>query len=139
MAQTNDTGNPTPDLENFSVLDAVRTQSPWPHCSSRPEWSSFVHYIVSKASKRGFLLRQLKRASIRPTYFLWLMYSATVIVYACKEYYHELPLYPISGIQEMQERCLKIIYPDHASCICRQINLRWDCQSAELKSRSQCL
>lgn len=76
------------------------------------KWNAHVQHIVLKASKRIYLLKELKRASI-PAADLLTFYTSCirpVLEYACVVYHHALPAYLVDDIEYIQKRCLRIIY-----------------------------
>ena len=78
------------------------------------KWNKYVSNIVEKASKRLYLLKQLKRAEVE-TSSLYKFYTAcirSVVEYACQVFHSSLPNYLSSEIESVQKRALRIIHPD---------------------------
>ncbi|MCH1414829.1 MAG: DUF1891 domain-containing protein [Glaciecola sp.] len=76
-------------------------------------WNAHVDSIVSKASKRLFFLKQLKRAGV-PSRNLTNIYSTItrpVLEYACVAWHSSLPCYLNNHIESVQRRAMRIIYP----------------------------
>ena len=78
------------------------------------KWNAHVDAITSKAAKRLYLLRQLKRAGIN-THDLVQFYCAvirSVLEYACQVFHRSLPDYLSTQIEAIQRRAMRTIYPD---------------------------
>ena len=78
------------------------------------KWNKHVSNTVEKASKRLYLLRQLKRAEVE-TRSLYKFYTAcirSVVEYACQVFHSSLPNYLSMEIESIQKRALRIIHPD---------------------------
>ena len=77
-------------------------------------WNSHVHNIISKCSKRLYLLIQLKRANVAKRDILQFYTSCirSVLEYAAIIFHHSIPKYLSEDIERMQRRALSIIYPD---------------------------
>ena len=69
--------------------------------------------ITTKAAKRLYLLRQLKRAGIAPSDLVLFYCSVirSVLEYACQVFHCNLPLYLSDEIERIQRRALRIIFP----------------------------
>ena len=72
------------------------------------KWNDHVNIITSKASKRLYLLKQLKRADVVKFYCSCIR---SVLEYACQLFHSALPQYLVKGIGRIQKRALRIIYP----------------------------
>ena len=81
--------------------------------SSDLKWSAYINSITTKASKRLYLLRQLKRACIAHNDLVRFHCSAirSVLEYACQVFHCNLPLYLSGEIERIQRRALRIIFP----------------------------
>ena len=80
------------------------------------KWNKHVSNIVEKASKRLYLLKQLKRAEVESS-SLYKFYTAcirSVVEYACQVFHSSLPIYLSSEIESVQKRALRIIHPELA-------------------------
>jgi hypothetical protein len=81
--------------------------------SDNLKWDAHVKFIVEKASKRLFYLRQLKYAGLHENE-LTRVYKALVrpvCEYACPVWSTHLPKYLIENIEAVQKRAMKIIKP----------------------------
>ena len=81
--------------------------------SSDLKWSAHIDSITTKAAKRLYLLRQLKRAGISSS-DLVLFYCCvirSVLEYACQVFHCNLPLYLSDETERIQRRALSIIFP----------------------------
>ena len=69
--------------------------------------------LTTKATKRLYLLRQLKRAGISPSDLVLFYCSVirSVLEYACQVFHCNLPLYLSDEIERIQRRALRIIFP----------------------------
>ena len=77
------------------------------------KWNVHVANILLKASKRLYLLKQLKRANV-DTNSLNEFFCAcirSVLEYACQAFHSGLPNYLSKEIEQIQKRALRIIYP----------------------------
>ena len=78
------------------------------------KWNDHVTIITSKASKRLYLLKQLKRADVAKVELVKFYCSCirSVLEYACQLFHSALPQYLVKDIERIQKRALRIIYPD---------------------------
>ena len=81
--------------------------------SSDLSWNAHVDGIVSKATKRVFLIYQLKRASIGQCDLVRIYISVVrpVVEYACPAWHTNLPKYVSDNIELIKKRCMKTISP----------------------------
>ena len=73
-----------------------------------------VSNIVETASRRLYLLKQLKCAEVEPS-SLYKFYTAcirSVVEYACQAFHSNLPNYLSCEIENVQKRALRIIHPE---------------------------
>ena len=78
------------------------------------KWNSHIENTVSKASKRLYFLRQLKRADVQESLLLQ-FYTAcirSILEYGCQVFHSSLPDYLSMDLERVQRRALKIIYPE---------------------------
>ena len=73
------------------------------------KWNSHIENTVSKASKRLYLLRQLKRANVEESSLLQFY---TILEYGCQVFQSSLPDYLSMDLERVEKRALKIIYPE---------------------------
>ena len=78
------------------------------------KWNKHVGQIVEKASKRLYLLRQLKRAEVENVslYKFYTVCIRSIVEYACQVFHSNLPKYLSNEIESIQKRALRIIHPD---------------------------
>ena len=77
------------------------------------KWNDHIFDVISKAAKRLYLLRQLKRAGICAS-DLVLLYCSTirsVLEYACQVFHFSFPSYLSEELERIQKRALRIIFP----------------------------
>jgi hypothetical protein len=82
--------------------------------SSDLKWRVHVETIVSKATKRLYLITQLKRAKV-PIEDIILIYCAcirSILEYASPVFHNSLPKYLINEIERVQKRFLRRVYPN---------------------------
>ena len=82
--------------------------------SSDLKWSAHIDSITTKAAKRLYLLRQLKRAGIAHSYLVRFYCSVirSILEYAGQVFHCNLPLYLSEEIERIQRRAFRIIFPD---------------------------
>ena len=77
------------------------------------KWNKHVNNIISKSSKRIYLLVQLKRARV-PDKDILQFYSSCIrpiLEYASTVFHYALPKYLSDEIERVQKRALRIVYP----------------------------
>ena len=78
-------------------------------------WNIHVDNIVSKASKRVYMLYQLKRSGINQadllSIYMYVSVNRPVLEYACPVWGTNIPGYLSDKIEMVQKRALKAIYP----------------------------
>ena len=81
--------------------------------SSDLTWNKHVDHIVSKASKRLYMLYQLKRAGVSQADMLniYLSVIRPVLEYACPAWSTNIPVYLSEKIEMIQKRAMRAIYP----------------------------
>ena len=81
--------------------------------SSDLSWSSHIKHIVSKASKRLFFLRVLKRNGVEQSSLIKVYTTCirTVLEYACQVWNFSAPEYLKEEIERVQKRALRVICP----------------------------
>jgi len=84
--------------------------------SSDLSWNEHVDGIVSKTSKKVYMVYQLKRAGITQHDLLrvYLSVIRSVLEYACPAWHTNLPKYLSDTIETIQRICLRTIYPGYA-------------------------
>ena len=83
------------------------------HISSDLTWNTHVDHIVAKASKRLYMLYQVKRAGISQNDLLKIYVSVVrpILEYACPVWSTNLPNYLSHKIEMVQKRAMRAIYP----------------------------
>ena len=78
------------------------------------KWTNHVNTIMSKASKRLYLLRQLKPADVGKVDLVNFYCSCirSVLEYACQLFHSALLQYLVKDIECIQKRAMRTIYPD---------------------------
>ena len=82
--------------------------------SSDLSWNSHINDICSKASKRLYALRVLRRSGAPPKDLItvYCAFIRPVLEYACQVWHFSLPKYLCDQIESIQGRALKIALPD---------------------------
>ena len=72
------------------------------------------HNITAKASRRMFLLKQLKRAGIDRKSLIQFYWACirSVLEYTCQAFQSSLPAYLSDQIERVQKRVLRILFPE---------------------------
>ena len=81
------------------------------------KWNDHIFDVTSKAAKRLYLLRQLKRAGICASDLVLFYCSAirSVLEYACEVFHFSLPSYLSEELERIEKRALRIIFPYEAT------------------------
>ena len=76
------------------------------------KWNCHVDYVIKKASKRMYFLRQLKRANVSTTDMVnfYCTCIRSVVEYASSVFHYALPKYLSDDIERIQKRALSIIF-----------------------------
>lgn len=80
------------------------------------KWNDHVESVVSKASKRLYIIRSLRQGGV-PVQDLLTIYFAligSVLEYCCVVWHHALPLYLADELERVQKRALRIILPGYS-------------------------
>ena len=80
---------------------------------SNLKWNNHINSVVSKASKRLYILRVLRQSGV-PAEDLGTLYYALVrslLEYCCVVWHHALPSYLADELERVQKRALGIILP----------------------------
>ena len=78
------------------------------------KWNTHITHIVSKASKRLYFLRLLKRSGV-DRYSLLTVFTTCirpVLEYGCQAWSYGITQYLSDEIERIQKRALRIIHPD---------------------------
>ncbi len=84
------------------------------YISADMKWNTHISYIVSKASKRLYFLRLLKRAGLDHSSQLavYTICIRSVLEYGCQVWNYGASQYLSVDVERVQRRALRIIYPD---------------------------
>ena len=82
------------------------------------KWSKHVEYICSKASKRLYALRMLKRSGVPPRDLcsVYSYFIRPVLEYAYPVWHTSLSLSLRDDVKDIQQRAIRIIYPHLSYC-----------------------
>ncbi|XP_078370275.1 uncharacterized protein LOC144654031 [Oculina patagonica] len=78
------------------------------------KWNDHIEIITSKAAKRLYVLRQLKRAAVSSNDLVLFFCSVirTVLEYSCQLFHSSLPGYLSEELERIQRRAMRIIFPN---------------------------
>ncbi|KAL9960492.1 hypothetical protein ACROYT_G033960 [Oculina patagonica] len=78
------------------------------------KWNDHIEIITSKAAKRLYLLRQLKRAAVSSNDLVLFHCSVirSVLEYSCQLFHSSLPGYLPEELERIQRRAMRIIFPN---------------------------
>ena len=78
------------------------------------KWNDNINEIVTKASKRLYILRVLKGAGVPSSELLNVYFALirSVLEYCCFMWSNSLPLYLSDQIERVQKRALRILFPN---------------------------
>ena len=78
------------------------------------KWNDHVDNITAKASRRIYLLKQLKHAGIDRKSLIQFYCASirSVLEYACQAFHSSLPVYLSNQIERVQKRVLRILFPE---------------------------
>ena len=78
------------------------------------KWIDHVDDITMKASRRIYLLKQLKRAGIdrKSLILFYCTRIRSILEYACQAFHTNLPAYLSDQIERVQKRVLRILFPE---------------------------
>ena len=80
---------------------------------SNLKWNNHINSVVSKASKRLYILRVLRRSGILAEDLVTLYYALvrSLLEYCCVVWHHAVPSYLADELERVQKRALRIILP----------------------------
>ena len=78
------------------------------------KWNDHIEFNTTKASKRLYLLKQLKRAGIihKDLILFYCNVIRTTLEYSCQLFHYSLPKYLSDEIERIQKRAMRIVFPD---------------------------
>ena len=102
-------------VETFKLLGVI--------FSSDLTWKAHVEYIISKASKRIFVVYQLVRSglSFGDVISVYSSLIRSILEYACPVWHCGLTKGQSDEIESVQKRCLRIVFPELSYCDALQI------------------
>lgn len=88
------------------------------YLSSNLKWTTHIDYVCSKASKRLYALRTLRRNGVHPRDLrsVYCYFIRPVLEYACPVWHSSLPLFLKDQVEHIQRRAAKIICPNLSYC-----------------------
>ena len=80
------------------------------------KWHKHIHTIITKAGKRLYVLRLLKRAKAHQSTMkiVFTTIIRPVLKYAVQVWHYNIPNYISDEIESLQKRALRIILPNHS-------------------------
>ena len=99
-------GTPVERVTTFKLLGV--------HVANNLKWTQHVDVISSKVSSRLYFLKQLKRSGAGPEDLLcfYITVIRPVLEYACPVWHSSLTAAQIKILESLQQRAMKIIFPD---------------------------
>ena len=96
------------------------------------KWNDHVDNITAKASRRIYLLKQLKRAGIDRKSLIQFYCASirSVLEYACQAFHSSLPAYLSDQIERIQKRVLRA-----AVCKYRELAVKWKFRNSSYSVR----
>ena len=93
-------------VEKATILGLLITQD--------MKWNAHVDKITTKAAKRLYLMKQLKRSGLSDNDLkcFYIASIRSILEYACQVFHYGLPEYLSDQIERIQKRALRIICPD---------------------------
>ena len=87
------------------------------YLSSDLKWTTHIDYVCSKASKRLYAIRTLKRCGVSPCDLrsVFCYFVRPLVEYACPVWHSSLPQYLNDQVEQIKRRAVKIICP-HLTC-----------------------
>ena len=78
------------------------------------KWNEHIDSVVSKASKRLYIIRTLRRSGVPAEDLLEIYFAIirSVLEYCCVVWHNTLPSYLANQFERVQKRALRIILPD---------------------------
>jgi hypothetical protein len=78
------------------------------------KWNAHVDKITTKAAKRLYMMKQLKRSGLSDNDLkcFYIASIRSILEYACQVFHYGLPEYLSDQIERIQKRALLIICPD---------------------------
>lgn len=82
-------------------------------------WNSNIEAVISKASKRIYPVRLLKRAGVEGKELTQFYTTCirSVMEYACPAWFYSLPHYLVEHLESIQRRIMNIVYPNDAYAV----------------------
>ncbi len=95
-------------------VSSVKVLGPYISADMIMKWKTHIFYIVSKASKRLYFLRLLKRAGLDHSSPLAVYTTCirSVLEYGCQVWNYGASQYLSHDVERVQRQALRIIYPD---------------------------
>ena len=103
-----------PLIVNNQPLEAVNTiKLLGVNLTSDLKWTTHIRHISSKASKRLYALRILRRNGVQPSDLrkVYCSFIRPVLEYACSVWHTSLPKFLTDELEHIQRRAFKIIVP----------------------------
>ena len=84
-----------------------------PTVQNNMKWNLHVDHTVTKASKRLYLLRLLKRSSadVKTLMTVYITIIRLTLEYACEVWHFNIPDFLCADIERIQKRALRIVLP----------------------------
>ena len=100
-------------VENYELIPVSSAKILGVHISADLKWNVHISHILTKASKRLYFLRLIKRSEVDHTSLLTVYTTCIrfVLEYGCQTWNFGIPQYLSEEVERIQRRDLRIIYP----------------------------
>ena len=100
-------------VEDYELIPVSSANILGIHISADLKWNVHISHILTKASKRLYFLRLLKRSEVDHASLLTVYTTCirSVLDYGCQTWNFGIPQYLSEEVERIQRRALRIIYP----------------------------
>ena len=100
-------------VDSQPLESVVTTKLLGVHLSSDLKWDTHIEHVCSKASKRLYALRILKRSGVPPAdlRIVYCSFIRPILEYACPAWHSSLPQKLRDQVEQVQRRATKVILP----------------------------
>ena len=101
------------DNQTLEVVNTIKLLGVY--LTSDLKWTTHVRHISSKANKRLYALRILKRNGVQPSYLktVYCSFIRPVLEYACPVWHTSLPKLLIDELEHVQNVHSKLLFPTY--------------------------
>ena len=106
----------SPLLIGEQIIETVQSHKVLgPTIQSNLKWNDHINSIVTKASKRLYIIRILRRNGVPVEDLIEIYFTLirSVLEYCCPVWHNALPLYLAERLERVQKRAFRIILPEY--------------------------